>query len=107
MPIARNRPFIRVAADTAAATPPPPARIASAANCAEPAKTSAEVRIVCNAENPACRARTPNDIDSRTATTPNGTPSRSPARKESFTRGTLTGRRQAAHPGPARRAAPT
>ena len=33
------------------------------ANCADPAKTIAAVRIAWSGENPACRARTPKDID--------------------------------------------
>ena len=36
-PIGRKREFISAAAPIAAATPPPPARIAMAVNCAEPA----------------------------------------------------------------------
>ena len=63
MPMARNRPFIRVAAAMAADRVPPPTTTDSAANCAEPAKTNAEDATAWRAENPAWRATTPKDID--------------------------------------------
>ena len=58
-----------VPAATAAAAVPPLASTASAANCAEPAKTIAAVTIACSAVKPACRASTPKDIDSTNPTT--------------------------------------
>ena len=64
MPMARNRPFIKVAAATAAASVPPADTTASAANCAEPANTRAEAATAWIAEKPACLATTPNDIES-------------------------------------------
>ena len=82
MPIARKRPFISVPAATAAAAVPPLTRTARPANWADPAKTIAAVRIAWNAENPACRASTPNDIDSTNPTTAYGMPSRIPATKD-------------------------
>ena len=85
VPIARNRPFISVPAATAAAAVPPLARTASPANCADPAKTIAAVRIAWSGENPACRASTPNDIDSTNPTTAYGMPSRIPATNDGCT----------------------
>ena len=53
-PIARKREFMSVAADIAAPAPPPAARIATAVNCAEPAKTTSDIRIASRAVKPAC-----------------------------------------------------
>ena len=53
----------------AAAAVPPVASTASPANCAEPAKTTAAVTMAWAAENPACRASTPNDMESTKPTT--------------------------------------
>ena len=52
MPMARKRPFIIVAAATAAISVPPPANTASAANWAEPAKTNADAATAWTAEKP-------------------------------------------------------
>ena len=67
MPMARKRECIRVAAPSAAPIPPPPVTIASAANCADPANTSAEVAMACSSVKPACTARTPNESESTNA----------------------------------------
>ena len=56
MPIGRKREFISAAAPTAAPTPPPAAMIEIAANCAEPAKTIADITIAPRAEKPTSRA---------------------------------------------------
>jgi hypothetical protein len=53
--------------------------IATAANCADPAKTIADMTIVASGEKPMSTASTPNDSDRTTATTPNGMPARRPA----------------------------
>ena len=78
----RKREFIRAAAPTAAPTPPPCPRIASEANCAEPAKTIAEKAMAASAGIPASRASTPNDTPTTAAATATGTPARSPARHD-------------------------
>ena len=54
---------------TAARTPPPPAMTAIAANCADPAKTTADIRIAAQAGSPATVASTPKEApNTRTAT---------------------------------------
>ena len=53
-----------MAAETAAPAPPPCARIATAANWAEPANTISDITIASSAVNPACVATTPNEIAS-------------------------------------------
>lgn len=64
MPMARKRECIKVAEPSAAPIPPPPLTIASAANCADPANTRAEVAMACSGVNPVCTARTPNEPES-------------------------------------------
>jgi hypothetical protein len=59
MPIGRKRVFISAAAPIAAPTPPPAAMIEIAANCADPAKTNADMTSAPTAEKPASRASTP------------------------------------------------
>ena len=83
MPIGRKREFISAAAPIAAPSPPPAATIEIAANCAEPAKTIADMTIAPIAEKPASRASTPNDSATTLPASAYGTPARSPARKES------------------------
>src|SRR5688500_6983560 len=68
MPIGRNRGFIRAAAATDAPADPPPARIATAANWAEPANTTADITIAASTGKPASRASTPTDVDSSAPT---------------------------------------
>jgi hypothetical protein len=51
-PIGRKCEFISAAAASAAAGPPPPARIETTANCADPAKTIADMTIAPSAEKP-------------------------------------------------------
>ena len=80
-PIIRKREFISAPAPIAAATPPPAARIATEANCAEPAKTIIDITIAASADIPASRARIPNDIATRKPATANGRPSRIPFRR--------------------------
>jgi hypothetical protein len=63
MPMGRKREFISAPAAIAAPAVPPPARIATAANCAEPANTTADMTIAASTGKPASRASTPNDID--------------------------------------------
>ena len=58
------------------------ATIEIAANCAEPAKTIADMTIASTAEKPASRASTPNDNATHAAGEREGTPARRPARKE-------------------------
>ena len=67
------------AAATAAPAVPPEARIAIAANWAEPAKTIADITIAAMADRPAPWATTPNDSASRPPATPKGTPARTPS----------------------------
>ena len=57
--------------------------IDTAANCADPANTITDMTIAPTAEKPTCRASTPNDSDSTSETIANGTPARTPARKDS------------------------
>jgi hypothetical protein len=81
-PIARKRELTSAAAPRAAATVPPVVTIEIAANCAEPAKTSADIAIACSAVIPACTASTPNEMERIPPAVANGTPSRTPRRKE-------------------------
>src|SRR3954447_24240351 len=83
MPIGRKREFISAAAPTAEATPPPAPTIATAANCADPAKTMAEKTIAARTEKPASRASTPNESDSRKPAAANGIPALTPALNDS------------------------
>ncbi len=54
---------------TAASTPPPPAITAIAANCADPAKTTVDIRTAIQAGSPATVASTPKEApNTRTAT---------------------------------------
>lgn len=78
----RKREFMRAAAVTAAPGPPPAARIATAVNCADPAKTMTDIVTAATAENPTSRASTPNEVDSSSPASANGTPSRTPARND-------------------------
>src|SRR5215210_8084639 len=77
MPMGRKREFMSAAAPIAAAT------VQIAANCAEPAKTMADIAIACTALIPASTARTPNDADTSSPAVANGKPSRTPRRKDS------------------------
>ena len=58
--------------------PPPAAKIATAANCADPAKTMADMTMAPMAENPASRATTPKDSASTPDAMAKGTPARTP-----------------------------
>ena len=78
-PMARKREFIIAAATSAAPTVPPAATMAIAVNCAEPAKTIADMTIAAVADSPAPSARTPNDSATTPAAMPNGAPARSPS----------------------------
>src|SRR5688572_31643207 len=60
----RKREFISAAAPTADPTLPPSITTDSAANCAEPANTIADMTIACSGEKPASVASTPNETDS-------------------------------------------
>ena len=53
--------------------------IASAAICAEPAKTIADISTAAQAGIPTSRASTPNDVASSPPATANGSPARTPA----------------------------
>ena len=83
MPMGRKREFMSAAAPMAAATVPPVATIEIAANCADPAKTMADMTIACSSLIPASTASTPNDADTSTPAAANGKPSRTPRRKDS------------------------
>src|SRR5215218_468681 len=78
-PIGRKRELTSAAASTAAPTVPPCDRIAIAVNCAEPAKTIADIAIAAPADSPALCATTPKDSASRPPAIPNGTPARTPS----------------------------
>ena len=82
MPIARNREFISVAAERAAGRPPPAATIASEANCADPAKTIADMRTACHGVIPAWVATTPKESDTRNPAPAYPQPARRPRRNE-------------------------
>src|SRR5439155_27213403 len=84
MPIARKREFTRAAAPTAPPTRPPAETIDTAANCADPANTIADITIAATTLKPASRASTPNDSESRKPASAYGTPALSPARHDSL-----------------------
>ncbi len=73
---------LSAAAATAAPTPPPAVSTDSAANCAEPANTMADIAMAAASGMPASRARIPKEADSRNPAMANGTPARRPLRKE-------------------------
>jgi hypothetical protein len=79
-PIGTKRELISAAAPSAAPISPPPATIAIAVNCAEPAKTIADITTTAICDIPAFCATTPNEIASSAAAIANGTPARRPAR---------------------------
>ena len=60
-PIGTNRLFISAAAPTAAPTPPPAARMPTAANCADPANTTADMTRAAIRGRPRSVATTPKD----------------------------------------------
>ena len=80
MLIARNREFMRAAATIAAPIAPPPPTIATAANCADPAKTIVDMMIAAALDIPMSWATTPNEIDRMQAAIAKGNPARTPAR---------------------------
>jgi hypothetical protein len=53
--------FMSAAAATAGTTPPPAARMPTAANCADPAKTTADMTTAASAGKPRSVATTPKD----------------------------------------------
>ena len=57
-----------MAATNAPGMPPPAPTIDSAANCAEPPKTSADAATACSGVNPVSTASTPKDMESTTPT---------------------------------------
>src|SRR5262249_50840545 len=83
-PIGRKRELTSAAPRTAAATVPPCVRIAIAVNCAEPAKTIADIAIAAPADRPALWATTPKDVATSDPAIANGRPARSPARRRVF-----------------------
>jgi hypothetical protein len=93
--MARKRELTNAAAPIAAATVPPVLTIEIAANCAEPANTSADMAIACSSVIPACTASTPNETERIPPAAANGTPSRTPRRKEGR-RSRITGRARCA-----------
>jgi hypothetical protein len=66
----------------AAGRPPPWAITASAANCADPAKTSADIAIAPIAEKPAWTASTPKESETTLLANAYGVPARTPAQKD-------------------------
>jgi hypothetical protein len=82
MPIGRYRECTRVAALRAAGRPPPWAITASAANCADPANTSADIAIAPIAEKPAWTASTPKESETTLLASAYGVPARTPAQKD-------------------------
>src|SRR4051794_33824797 len=80
----RKRALTSAAATIAATAAPPWAMIATAANCAEPAKTMADMTIAATSLNPAPLATTPKDRATRPPAIANGTAARAPARKASL-----------------------
>ena len=82
IPIGRYRECTRVAALRAAGRPPPWAITASAANCADPANTSADIAIAPIAEKPAWTASTPKESETTLLANAYGVPARTPAQKD-------------------------
>jgi hypothetical protein len=75
-----KRPLSSVPAATAAPTDRPVVRMDSAANCAEPTWTNADMTIAASGGKPASAAGTPNDAPTTAATTAKGTAAEAPAR---------------------------
>ena len=79
----RKREFISARGPDGGRHVPPVATMEIAANCAEPAKTMADMAIACRALIPASTARMPKDADTSSPAAANGKPSRTPRRKDS------------------------
>jgi hypothetical protein len=77
-PMGTKREFMSAAAPTAAPIPPPAPRIPIAANCALPAKTTADMTTAAHALSPTSTATTPKDSDSTRDAAAYGRPSRAP-----------------------------